>query len=80
MRDKKFRYRGTASEIMPSVNFAGVEIKVLRHGNTGHILYCAPRMEDGEPCWFMDLETAKKQILKQKNEGVKFISVQESSG
>ena len=65
MRDtKKVKFKGKPSEPMESIMFEGYEIKVLRHGNTGHVLYRAPRQEDGEPCWTMDLQTAKNGVLK----------------
>lgn len=66
---KKIRYRGKASEILDPIEFEGYTIKVLRHGNTGHVLYCAPRLEDLEPCWTMDFETAKKGVVKWKEDG-----------
>lgn len=67
MADKrKFRYKGTKSEILEPILFDDYIIKVLKHGNTGHTLYCYPRKEDFEPCWTMDLETAKKGILYWK--------------
>ena len=67
MADKrKFRYKGTKSEILEPILFEDYIIKVLKHGNTGHTLYCYPRKEDFEPCWTMDLETAKKGILYWK--------------
>jgi len=58
------KYKGKPSEILDSIEYQGYEIKVLKHGNTGHTLYRAPRLEDLEPCWFMDLETAKKGVHK----------------
>jgi hypothetical protein len=61
---KKIRYKGTASEILPSITYEGYEIKSLRHGNTGHILYRAPRLEDLEPCWTMDIQTAQNGVLR----------------
>ena len=67
--NKKVQYRGGPSEIMESILFEDYEIKVLRHGNTKHVLYRAPRTEDFEPCGTMDLETAKKGVLKWKNAG-----------
>jgi len=73
MRNTKkpmFKYRGQASEILEPIVFEGYEIKSLRHGNTNHVLYCYPRAEDGEPCWGMDLETAKKCVLKNKKRKV----------
>lgn len=63
------KYKGGPSEIMESIMFEDYEIKVLRHGNTHHILYRAPRTEDFEPCWTMDLETAKKGVMKWKEAG-----------
>lgn len=74
MRDvKKFKYRGTASELLPSIDFEGYEIKSLRHGSTNHTLYRYPRLEDGAPCWGMDLETAKKGIMKARKQAAKNI-------
>jgi len=63
------KYKGGPSEIMDSIMFEDYEIKVLRHGNTHHVLYRAPRAEDFEPCWTMDLETAKKGVMKWKEAG-----------
>ena len=64
---KKIKYRGHASEILESINFDGYEIRSLKHGNTGHILYCFPSEEhEWEGCWTMDLETAKKGVSKYK--------------
>ena len=63
---KKFKYKGRPSEVRESIEFEGYIIKVLKHGNTGHILYCYPRREDFEPCWGMDLENAKKAVLHWK--------------
>lgn len=73
---KRARYRGGPSTIMDPIEFEGYTIRVLKHGNTGHILYYAPRVEDLEPQWTMDLETAKKGVLKWKKCGG---SVQELS-
>lgn len=66
---KKVRYRGGPSETLDPIEFEGYTIRSLKHGNTGHILYYAPRVEDLEPQWTMDLETAKKGVLKWKAEG-----------
>ena len=63
------KYKGGPSEILESILFEDYEIKSLRHGNTHHILYRAPRAEDFAPCWTMDLETAKKGVLKWKEAG-----------
>ena len=57
---KKLKYHGTASEILESINHNGYEIKSLKHGNTGHVLYKFPsKLHEWEPCWTMDLQTAK---------------------
>ena len=61
---RQIRYKGQASEILDPIVFEGYTIKVLRHGNTGHVLYYAPRLEDLEPCWTMDLATAQNGVLK----------------
>jgi len=63
------KYKGGPSEILDSIMFEDYEIKSLRHGNTHHVLYRAPRAEDFEPHWTMDLETAKKGVLKWKEAG-----------
>lgn len=76
---RKIRYKGKPSEILDSIVYEGYEIKVLKHGNTGHTLYRAPRAEDLEPCWFMDLETAKKGVHKLlKSETLQELSTLES--
>lgn len=68
MNKRKVHYKGTKSEILDPIPFKGYGIKVLKHGNTGHTLYCYPRKEDFEPCWTMDIETAKKGVVYwQKN-------------
>ena len=62
---KKIRYKGGPSETLESLMFAGYEIKSLKHGNTGHILYSFPRKaHDWERCWTMDLQLAKSGIIK----------------
>ena len=73
---KKIKYKGKPSDILDPIEFEGYTIRSLKHGNTGHTLYYAPRVEDLEPQWTMDLETAKKGVLKWKKEGG---SVQELS-
>ena len=80
MRDsRKVKYKGKASEILDSIEYQGYEIKVLKHGNTGHTLYRAPRAEDLEPCWFMNLDTAKKGVNKLlQSETVQELSTLES--
>ena len=43
------------------------EIKTIKHGNTGHILYRFPsKAHDWENCWTMDLQTAKSGVMKYK--------------
>ena len=69
MKKHKAKYKGTASEILNPIEFEGFTIKVLRHGNTGHVLYYAPRPEDLEMQWTMDYETAKKGVLQLKKSG-----------
>jgi hypothetical protein len=62
---KQAKYRGGPSEILESIEFEGYQIKSLKHGNTGHVLYRFPSgAHDWEPCWTMDLETAKKGVTK----------------
>ena len=63
MSNKKLKYKGQASEILDSIEFEGVTIKSLKHGNTGQILFRYPRKEDGEPCWTTDIDKAKSSIL-----------------
>jgi len=75
---RQIRYKGQASEILPSMIFEGYEIKVLRHGNTGHILYRAPRLEDLEPCWTMDLTTAQNGVFKLKEQQASSSDLQSS--
>ena len=62
---KKLRYRGGPSEILDPIIFSDYEIKSLKHGNTGHILFKFPsKSHDWEECWTMDLQTAKNGVLK----------------
>lgn len=62
---KKLKYRGGPSEILESITYEGYKIKSLKHGNTGHILYKFPsKMHGWEPCWTVDLQTAKNGIEK----------------
>ena len=64
---KKIKYRGGPSEILESIEFDGHEIKSLKHGNTGHVLYRFPSEEhEWEGCWTMDLQTAKNGVTKYK--------------
>ena len=66
MSNKKLKYKGQASEILDPIEFEGVNIKSLKHGNTGQILFRYPRKEDGEPCWTTDIDRAKSSILYWK--------------
>ena len=66
MSNKKLKYKGQASEILDPIEFEGVIIKSLKHGNTGQILFRYPRKEDGEPCWTTDIDRAKSSILYWK--------------
>ena len=66
MSNKKLKYKGQASEILDSIEFEGVTIKSLKHGNTGQILFRYPRKEDGEPCWTTDIDKVKSSILYWK--------------
>ena len=62
---KKINYRGGPSEPLASIIFAGYEIKSLKHGNTGNVLFRFPsKAHDWEPCWTMDLQTAKSGVIK----------------
>ena len=62
---KKIKYHGVPSEPLDSITFAGYEIKSLKHGNTGHILFKFPsKLYNWEECWTMDLQTAKSGVLK----------------
>lgn len=68
MKGKKvLRYKGGPSEILESIHYEGYEIKSLKHGNTGHVLYCSPNKDyEWEDCWGMDLQTAKNNVLKHR--------------
>ena len=64
-QSKKIRYRGGPSEILDPILFSDYEIKSLKHGNTGHILFKFPsKAHDWEECWTMDLQTAKNGVIK----------------
>ena len=64
---KQIRFKGKPSEILEPIEFEGFSIQSLRHGVTGHVLYRYPSEEhEWEGCWGMDLETAKKSVLKYK--------------
>ena len=58
-KDKKLKYKGNPSEILDPIEFEGITIKSLKHGNTGQILFRYPRKEDGEPCWTTDIDRKK---------------------
>ncbi len=62
---KNFKYKGKPSEVLDSIVFSGHEIKSLKHGNTGHVLYKYPsKNHNWEDCWTANLEDAKTSILK----------------
>ena len=62
---KNFKYKGQASEILDPVIFSDYEIKSLKHGNTGLVLYKYPsKMYNWEGCWTSDLENAKTGVDK----------------
>ena len=62
---KKLKYKGGPSEILDPIVFAGYEIKSLKHGNTGLVLYKYPnKMYNWEDCWTSDLESAKTGVEK----------------
>ena len=62
---KNFKYKGQASEILDPVIFSDYEIKSLKHGNTGHILFRYPsKNHNWENCWTQSLEDAKNGVLK----------------
>jgi len=62
---KKIRYQGGPSEHLDPILFAGYEIKSLKHGNTGNILFSFPsKAHEWENCWTMDLQTAKTGVIK----------------
>ena len=65
---RKVRCKFKPSEILDPIEFEGFSIRSLRHGNTGHVLYYAPRDEDLECHWTMDLQTAKNGVLKYNSE------------
>ena len=72
---KKVKYRGGSSEILESIEFEGYNIKSLKHGNTGHVLYYFPSEEhEWEGCWTMDLQTAKNGVTKY-NQHLKQVTV-----
>ena len=61
---KNFKYKGQASEILDPIIFSDYEIKSLKHGNTGHVLYRYPsKNHNWENCWTSNLEDAKNGIF-----------------
>ena len=75
---KKIRFRGGPSEILDSIEFEGYEIRSLKHGNTGHVLYGYPsEAHDWERCWTMDMQTAKHGVQKYNQRKVETDSVPE---
>ena len=64
---KQIKYQGGPTEILDSIPFSNYEIKTIKHGNTGHILYRFPsKSHNWENCWTMDLQTAKNGGMKYK--------------
>tara|TARA_B100000427_G_C15321529_1_gene512769 strand:+ start:66 stop:344 length:279 start_codon:yes stop_codon:yes gene_type:complete len=64
---KKIKYQGGQTEILDSIQFADYQIKTIKHGNTGHILYRFPsKAHNWENCWTMDLQTAKNGVARYK--------------
>ena len=62
---RKSKTFGGTSLPLESVFHQEYEIKSLKHGNTGHVLYKFPsKAHDWEPCWTMDLQTAKNGVEK----------------
>tara|TARA_Y100001938_G_C7941920_1_gene354744 strand:+ start:368 stop:607 length:240 start_codon:yes stop_codon:yes gene_type:complete len=62
---KNFKYRGQASEILESIIYSDYEIKSLKHGNTGHVLYKYPsKNHNWENCWTSNLQEAQAGVLK----------------
>jgi len=71
-QSKKIRYRGGPSEILDPIIFSDYEIKSLKHGNTGNVLFKFPsKAHDWEECWTMDLQTAKNGVLKYQQRSKK---------
>ena len=65
---KNFKYKGQASEILDPIIFSDYEIKSLKHGNTGHILFKYPsKNHNWENCWTQNLEDAKNGVLKYQH-------------
>ena len=64
---KQIKYQGGPTEILDSIHFSNYEIKTIKHGNTGHILYRFPsKSHNWENCWTMDLQTAKSGVIRYK--------------
>ena len=62
---KKSKTFGGTSLPLESIVHEGYEIKSLKHGNTGHVLYRYPsKNHNWENCWTSNLEDAKNGILK----------------
>ena len=62
---KNFKYRGQASEILESIIYSDYEIKSLKHGNTGHVLYKYPsKNHNWENCWTSNLQEAQAGVIK----------------
>ena len=61
---KSKTFGGTSLPLEPIVH-EGYEIKSLKHGNTGHILFRYPsKNHNWENCWTQNIEDAKNGVLK----------------
>lgn len=75
---KKFKYNGGPSEVLEPIEFEGIEIRSLKHGNTDQVLYYAPsEAHEWDYCWTMDLQTAKNGVIKYKKHLAELVSVPE---
>ena len=62
---RNFKYKGQASEVLEPIIFSDYEIKSLKHGNTGHILFKYPsKNHNWEDCWTSCIESAKTGVEK----------------
>ena len=62
---RKSKTFGGTSLPLESIVHEGYEIKSLKHGNTGLVLYKYPsKMYSWEECWTSDLENAKTGVDK----------------
>ena len=66
MKSEKFsRDRVQPSEVLDPIIQLDCEIKTIKHGNTGLILYRYPsKTHNWENCWTDNIQTAKTGIAK----------------